>query len=329
MSDTHNILSETSEQPPVLRIRPVRKAIIVSACYFTVASVYILLSGQIAALLSMSVSELAKVEQIKGSLFVLTTTVLLFVLVFCMFKRIASDEQKIESYRDILIASERRAAAGLFASSVAHDIGSILTISKLATSQLSTGPSIPEDKQYLLKQLEQANQALFNLTERLSKAPSQETTEQSVNFDLVTKTKETLNLARLHKKLIHCSLEMDAPDTLDFRGDPLLIHQMVLNLLINAADATEQKGKIFVKILEQEQDCVIEVHDNGTGIPQTDRARIMEPFVTTKKDGSGLGLLSVKACAEAYKGSVRISDSQLGGVCFIIRLKNPLSKEAS
>ena len=127
---------------------------IVSVCYFTVASVYILLSGQIAALVSMSVSELAKVEQIKGCLFVLTTTILLFVLVFWMFKRIAADEQQIESYRDVLIASERRAAAGLFASSVAHDIGSILTISKLATSQLGSGTEIPKDKRYLVEQLE-------------------------------------------------------------------------------------------------------------------------------------------------------------------------------
>ncbi len=136
MLETDKISAETSKQPPGLHIRPFQKAIIVSTCYFTVASVYILLSGQIAALLSMSVSELAKVEQIKGCLFVLTTTILLFGLVFWMFRRIAADEQRIESYRDVLIASERRAAAGLFASSVAHDIGSILTISRLATSQL-------------------------------------------------------------------------------------------------------------------------------------------------------------------------------------------------
>jgi len=328
MSDVNKIPAETSKQPPILHIRPFRKAVIVSICYFAVASVYILLSGQIAAVLSMSVSELAKVEQIKGCLFVLTTTILLFVLVFWMFKRIAADEQQIESYRDVLIASERRAAAGLFASSVAHDIGSILTISRLATSQLGSGTEIPKDKQYLVQQLEQANQELFDLTERLSKAPSQETKGQSISFDVVTKIREILNLARLHKKIIHCSLEVEAPETLEFQGDPLLIHQMVLNLLINAADAAGQGGKILLKILEQDEDCVIEVHDNGTGISEADRARIMEPFVTTKKDGSGLGLLSVKACAEAYQGSVEITESKLGGACFTVRLKNVPGKAA-
>jgi signal transduction histidine kinase len=322
MSDANKITADASKQPSTLHIRPFRKAVVVSVCYFIVASVYILLSGQIAALVSMSVSELAKVEQIKGCLFVLTTTMLLFVLVFWMFKRIAADEKQLESYRDVLIASERRAAAGLFASSVAHDIGSILTISRLATSQLGSGTEIPKDKQYLIEQLEQANQALFDLTERLSKGPSPETEGQFTSFDVVTKTRETLNLARLHKKVMHCSLDLEAPDTLHFQGDPLLIHQMVLNLLINAADATGHKGRIMIKIHDQDPDCVIEVHDNGTGILPEDRARIMEPFVTTKTDGSGLGLLSVKACAEAYQGCVDISDSPLGGACFTIRLKN-------
>jgi signal transduction histidine kinase len=326
MSDAHKITTDVSKQPPALHIRPFRKALIVSVCYFTVASVYILLSGQIAALVSMSVSELAKVEQIKGCLFVLTTTILLFALVFWMFTRIAADEQQIESYRDVLIASERRAAAGLFASSVAHDIGSILTISKLATSQLSSGTEIPKDKQYLVEQLEQANQELFDLTERLGKA--QETTGRSTSFDVVTKIRETLDLARLHKKVIHCSLELEAPETLNLQGDPLLIHQMILNLVINAADSTGQRGSILVRLLKQDQGCVIEVHDNGTGIPQADRSRIMEPFVTTKEDGSGLGLLSVKACAEAYQGRVDISESKLGGACFAIQLKNSPSKQA-
>jgi C4-dicarboxylate-specific signal transduction histidine kinase len=54
----------------------------------------------------------------------------------------------------------------------------------------------------------------------------------------------------------------------------------------------------------------------------------MEPFVTTKEDGSGLGLLSVKACAEAYQGRVDISESKLGGACFAIQLKNSPSKQA-
>ncbi len=328
MSQIAPLEFNSRQNPTVLHIKPFQKAFIVSLSYFAVASIYILLSGKIAALISMSVAELAKVEEIKGCLFVLTTTLLLFFLVFWIFKRIEADEQKIESYRDELVASERRAAAGLFASSVAHDIGSILTITKLATSQLSQESDLPENKRYLLKQLEQANQELFDLTKRLSHSPVSDLTSEAVSFDLVTEVRETLDLARLHRKIIHCSLEMDTPDRLNVHGDPALIHQMILNLLINAADATLQKGRILVKILEQKDECVLEVHDNGTGIPEADRKRIMAPFVTTKKDGSGLGLLSVKACAEAYQGSVEISDSPLGGACFSIRLKNTYDKRA-
>jgi signal transduction histidine kinase len=64
----------------------------------------------------------------------------------------------------------------------------------------------------------------------------------------------------------------------------------------------------------------LEVHDNGPGIPVAERQRIFEPFFTTKADGTGLGLMSVKACAEVHHGHVTVQASPLGGACFVVEM---------
>ena len=62
----------------------------------------------------------------------------------------------------------------------------------------------------------------------------------------------------------------------------------------------------------------VEVHDDGPGIPAALREKIMEPFFTTKEDGNGLGLLSLKLCAEQHGARIRIDTSHLGGACFAL-----------
>lgn len=112
--------------------------------------------------------------------------------------------------------------------------------------------------------------------------------------------------------------------------NPGEVGQLVLNLVINAAhairDASREKGQITVRSYASGERAVIEVSDNGVGIPPEIRARIFEEFFTTKQsgEGTGLGLSIVKRVVETHSGSIEV-DSTVGvGTTFRIRL--PIAK---
>jgi len=79
-------------------------------------------------------------------------------------------------------------------------------------------------------------------------------------------------------------------------------------------------------VLQQEDEAIVEVHDDGPGVPLAQRSKIFAPFHTTKEVGSGLGLVSVKVCAEQHGGRVVVSESDLGGACFRVTL--PIGRSA-
>lgn len=301
-------------------VRPLRLALIVSLVFLTVSLAYIVISGQIAAHASQSVGDLQSVERIKGSIYVATASFLLFVLCYYLFRGIAKRESALADMRSGMIAAERRAAAGLFASSVAHDMNNVLSIMDYATRHLAGDHGTVDAE--TLEDLRKANTDLRTLSEILGRASGLNLGDSEADFDLAMAVRDTVTLARTHRKVSFCRFAVETPETLQFRGVPVLLNQMLLNLVINAAEATNQAGTIAVKLTAAQPGAVIEVHDDGPGIPDDRKAAIMEPFYTTKDDGSGLGLLSVKVCADTHHGSVRIERSHLGGACFKVRLKH-------
>jgi signal transduction histidine kinase len=99
-----------------------------------------------------------------------------------------------------------------------------------------------------------------------------------------------------------------------------LLARMIFNLILNAAEATGKGGKIEIRLRRAESMVCLEVHDNGPGIPVDMRQKVFDPFYTSKPNGTGLGLLSVRMCAVEHHGTVTVTDSDLGGACFIVTL---------
>jgi PAS domain S-box-containing protein len=104
--------------------------------------------------------------------------------------------------------------------------------------------------------------------------------------------------------------------------DGELIRASVLNLLINAAQALEGRGRIVVRSSLSDSAAAITVSDNGPGIPADIRTRVLEPFFTTKARGGGLGLAIAKRSAELHGGSLELACPQGGGT--IVTLTLPL-----
>jgi two-component system sensor histidine kinase HydH len=122
-------------------------------------------------------------------------------------------------------------------------------------------------------------------------------------------------LASTHTKVKYCSIESDLPEKCVAAADESLLHRALLNLILNAAEANGGRGRILVKLSGDTETIRVEVHDDGPGIPVAERDRILEPFYTTKRDGTGLGLLSVRYCCEIHGGTFDYGTSHLGGAC--------------
>jgi C4-dicarboxylate-specific signal transduction histidine kinase len=104
-------------------------------------------------------------------------------------------------------------------------------------------------------------------------------------------------------------------------GDSKQLQQVLLNLMINAADAVEGKGTIKVTVgFERSQNrCVIAVEDSGPGIPENLIDKIFEPFFSTK-DTNGLGLAVSWGIVERHHGVMEVDTAESGGAIFRVVL---------
>jgi signal transduction histidine kinase len=102
--------------------------------------------------------------------------------------------------------------------------------------------------------------------------------------------------------------------------DAIRIKQLLINLVTNAVQASPEGGKVMVRCNIQRGEMVIDVVDQGPGIPVDKRDEIFRPFVSTKKEGTGLGLAIVKKIVDAHRGRIEVWDTPHGGTTFRVIL---------
>ena len=118
-------------------------------------------------------------------------------------------------------------------------------------------------------------------------------------------------------------IETCAGDGLEAEADPQQLHQLLTNLVLNAADAMQHGGTISIGVARVTRDSPwleISVADSGPGIPPEVRSRIFEPFFTTKPKGTGLGLALCQQVATAHGGTIRAESRPERGTAVIVRL---------
>jgi signal transduction histidine kinase len=216
---------------------------------------------------------------------------------------------------DQLVKAERLAVAGTFAAGVAHEVNNPLaSISSLVQSLLpgATDEARRTNLHTILSQITRISTTLKDLVNFARPSGGQ---KKVINLNELVA--ETLRLVTYNKRFDGIRIESSlTPDLRPvFAGDNE-IQQVLLNLLLNAADATQREGGMIRVVTENKQGyngdrgkrVVVRVIDNGIGIPRDHLERVFDPFFTTKPAGSGagLGLSLCQRIVLANRGSIRV-----------------------
>jgi two-component system sensor histidine kinase HydH len=301
-------------------LHPLALALLLSLLYVLLLGAYIVFSGIIAAGLSESVHELERMETAKGLIFVLSTGALFFALSFAVLRRISMQEIRVIGQKNALLESERRAMVGIFAASIAHDIANILVVARGSLRSMEDELRNEREKSDAIATLRRSLEELKVLTRRLVSIEHDRIPNEVTDFELDQLVRDVVALARSHLNVRGCSLRVTANDPVTIHGNRSMLAMMLLNLILNAAGATQGRGRIDVMLRRGDAEAVLEVHDDGPGVPASLRAAIFDAFYSSKAHGTGLGLLTVKVCAEEHGGQVAVGDSELGGACFRVTL---------
>ena len=308
------------------RLKPFRYALLLSLAYGLMASVYIWLSGQLAARLAASVHDLARIERLKGFAYVGTTAVLLLLASWFLFNRLKHATEEGERLRQATVMAQSRVLAGELAASVAHDFNNALMVAQYAITEAQEAAT-SEARDARLREAAEALAQGRELALRLVRTARGEKIFRAESRDLVPIARAVLRaLAKLPRLRDH-KIEIDFCSEAVAEVDVVLFEQIVANLVLNAADASGSKGMLRMVLASEPTHVRLEVHDNGPGIPANKRESIFTAFESSKPDGLGLGLLSVQAAVQAQSGSLAVCASSLGGAAFIVEL--PRTKTAS
>lgn len=221
--------------------------------------------------------------------------------------------------------AQRQAAWREVARRIAHEVKNPLTPIKLAAQRLRRRYEgrMPDDGQVF----EECTRIISNQTDVIKNLVN----EFSRFARLPHLTLATQDLNGLIRETLLLYKEIHPRITLEFEPDPDLppilldqeqIKRLLLNLVDNALASIQGSGKITLSVKGEPSGEWVElvVADTGVGIPDKDKARIFEPYFSTKRGGTGLGLAIVHSIVSDHEGVIRVEDNQPHGARFIIEL---------
>jgi PAS domain S-box-containing protein len=237
--------------------------------------------------------------------------------------------------------SQRLESVGRLAGGVAHDFNNLLTVISGYSSLLLISMSDDSPASRQVREIQKAGERAAELTQQLlAFSRKQVTCPRPLNLNTVIVDAEQMLRRVLREK---CELSLDlAPELGPVNSDPGQIHQILLNLALNARDAMPKGGKFTIRTKNVEIDAALDalrpeskpgsfvscvVSDTGTGIDPATRLHIFEPFFTTKAvgKGTGLGLSTVYGIVQQNGGWIGVESEPGLGTTFTICLPRATS----
>ncbi len=233
--------------------------------------------------------------------------------------RVAERTDALRTSQARMIQQEKMAAFGLLAAGIAHEVGNPLAaLSSLVQILKRRGPD-----PYTSEKLDLAGRQLLRI---------ERTIRELIDFSrpgsrAITRTRicevvdEALGIAKYYQRtkqrVISTDIPTNLPAVLVVRD---YLTQVILNLVLNAIDATDDQGRINLQARTEDGMLELSVEDDGRGISLADRCRLFQPFFTTKPHGTGLGLFVSRQILEEFSATLTFRSEPGKGSTFTIRL---------
>jgi signal transduction histidine kinase len=243
--------------------------------------------------------------------------VVLYVVVALILGYLVEKERAEHRAR---LENTRLAAVGRAVSEIAHDMKSpLMTIggfAKQVSSTLQTDEKARKKLDLVLRETSRLESMVREMLD-FGRPLQLKTKMENLNTLVGECTELSRPMAEEQGVVIQTELDLDLP------SQPLdreKFKQVILNLITNSVQASPSGKTVWVGTRGEKNEVVLDVSDCGCGFPDEDREKIFQPFFSTKKEGTGLGLPIVKKIAKAHGGAISVRSNPEGGVTFSVRL---------
>jgi PAS domain S-box-containing protein len=245
------------------------------------------------------------------------------------------DISEKEKYESQILQQDRMASIGLLASGLAHEIGTPLGImrgrAELLSLQKSLEPSSRQNAEIIIQQIDRISDLIKSLL-TLARGENSSTlglVEIRPIFD------DVLKFLQYESRKYNIHIDNKIPDKIVALAVPTSLFQVLLNLLVNAFHAIQERqakesshiGKVLLSAENKNEFLWIHIQDNGCGISEENIKKIFSPFFTTKDVGigTGLGLAISFKMLTSWNGGIEVESTEGEGTQFNIKLRNKIS----
>ncbi|MEN1969964.1 ATP-binding protein [Lentibacillus sp. N15] len=225
-----------------------------------------------------------------------------------------SDKKEME---EMMIRSEQMSTAGQLAAGVAHEIRNPLTSLKGFIQLLQAGVN-RKDEYYkiMIEEIEKMETITSELL-YISKPMTDNKKKESITAML----EDVVELLKPQAKLKNMVFDWEISEQIFIHCDRSQMKQVLINLVKNAIEAMDDGGTIQLIVYTKDTNVIIDIVDQGPGVPEEIIHKLGEPFFTTKQNGTGLGLMITKQILERHNASLEISRNADKGSTFTVVLK--------
>ena len=241
-------------------------------------------------------------------------------------KQLETTLDDLKQTQDAVVQQERLAALGQLSSGIAHDLNNTLT-PILAYSDLLRHASLTDvEKHKTVVEISNAASHAADIVKQLqffytrnSSARHTSISARDIAVEAIELTTPKWRNANLtDRKTVDVVFKGDDPGIVT--GNRIEIKQVVANLILNAVDAITTSGRVEVSVESHVNDILIKVSDNGEGMSNESLQHCLEPFYTTKPNGTGLGLSVCHGIVERHGGSISVTSEEGIGTSFQVVL---------
>ena len=255
-----------------------------------------------------------------------TTLAISIYFVATVLSQLNSQKQELVQLGRRLAFSEKLASVGTLAAGVSHEINNPIGVIKNKVQILRYRVEDDDGKETLLAELDVVDKhtrRIAQITDGLLQF-SRETPFELRELELAELVREAEDLVRVpfRQAEVELKVQLDVPVALAVEGSTNHLLQVLINILLNAKDASRQGGTVELRASLRGGDVALDIRDFGEGIEPELIEKIFDPFFTTKDvdKGTGLGLAISHGIVERHSGRIEV-DSEVGhGTCFSILL---------